>query len=98
VRASIALPSSQSANSALGLESTITVRSSLSATGLWSKIGDFCGVTAWDPAVERCDLSADGKKRRSCFLVELEAARRLWKIGTIQIAASVGQLMPLLRP
>jgi dienelactone hydrolase len=56
-----------SANSALGLESTITVRSSLSASDLWSKIGDFCGVTAWDPAVERCDLSADGKKRTVVF-------------------------------
>src|SRR5262245_38457040 len=52
-----------SANVALALESSLTVRSSLPAADLWSKIGDFCGMSAWDPAVERCDLSADGKQR-----------------------------------
>jgi dienelactone hydrolase len=52
-----------SANSVLALESSLTVRSPLSATDLWNKIGDFCGMSTWDPAVERCDLSADGKQR-----------------------------------
>ena len=57
-----------SANSALALESNLTVRSSLSAADLWSKIGDFCGLSAWDPAVERCELSTDGKQRRILYL------------------------------
>jgi len=52
-----------SANPALALESSLTVRSSLPAADLWRKIGDFCGMTAWDPAVERCDLGADGRQR-----------------------------------
>jgi hypothetical protein len=34
-----------------------------SADELWTKIGDFCGMPSWHPAVERCDLSADGKIR-----------------------------------
>jgi dienelactone hydrolase len=56
-----------SATSAHALESSITVRSSLPPGDLWRKIGDFCGMTAWDPAVERCDLSADGKQRTVHF-------------------------------
>ena len=30
---------------------------------MWSKIGDFCGISNWHPAVEKCELSADGKTR-----------------------------------
>jgi len=49
--------------SALALDSSKTVSSPLSPNALWKKISDFCGMTSWHPAVERCDLSADGKQR-----------------------------------
>jgi polyketide cyclase/dehydrase/lipid transport protein len=29
----------------------------------WKKIGDFCGIATWHPAVEKCVLSDDGKMR-----------------------------------
>jgi dienelactone hydrolase len=56
-----------SATSAQALESSMTARSSLSPADLWKKIGDFCGITAWDPAIEWCDLSEDGKLRTIQF-------------------------------
>jgi dienelactone hydrolase len=56
-----------SVTSAQGLESSMAVRSSLPPDELWNKIGDFCGMTAWDPAVERCALSEDGKQRTIVF-------------------------------
>lgn len=56
-----------SATSAYALESSITTRSALSPDELWKKIGDFCGITAWDSVVERCDLSQDGKQRTVHF-------------------------------
>ena len=37
--------------------------SSMSPDALWKKIGDFCGIGDWHPAVEKCVLSADGKQR-----------------------------------
>ena len=52
-----------SVTSAHALESGMTARSSLSTSELWSKVSDFCAISAWDPIVERCDLSADGKQR-----------------------------------
>jgi dienelactone hydrolase len=56
-----------SATSAFALESSMAVRSSLPPHELWKKIGDFCGMSAWDPAVERCELSEDGKQRTIVF-------------------------------
>jgi hypothetical protein len=56
-----------SAASALALDSSMTVSSPLSADALWKKVGDFCGMTAWNPAVEKCVLSADGKQRTLSF-------------------------------
>ena len=52
-----------SAASAHALESSVTARSPLPPDELWSKIADFCAISAWDPVVERCELSADGKQR-----------------------------------
>jgi hypothetical protein len=52
-----------SAASAEALESSITARSSLPPGELWSKVADFCAISAWDPVVERCELSANGKQR-----------------------------------
>ena len=37
--------------------------SSMSPEALWKKIGDFCGIANWHPAIEKCVLSADGKER-----------------------------------
>ena len=48
---------------AFGLESSVTRTSSISPEALWKKIGDFCGVADWHPAIEKCVLSADGKQR-----------------------------------
>ena len=48
---------------AFALESSLTVTSSMSPEALWKKIGDFCGIANWHPAVEKCVLSADGKQR-----------------------------------
>jgi len=59
------------AASAHALESSMTVRSPLSPGELWNKIGDFCAMSEWDPAVELCDLSADGKQRTTVFFGEV---------------------------
>ena len=52
---------------ALALESSMTVPSPLSPDALWRKVGDFCGMASWNPAVEKCVLSADGKQRTIFF-------------------------------
>ena len=52
-----------SCSSASALETAITVTSPLSADELWKILGDFCGITAWNPGVERCSLSDDGRQR-----------------------------------
>jgi hypothetical protein len=48
---------------AFALESSVTMTSSMSPDALWKKIGDFCGIANWHPAIEKCVLSADGKGR-----------------------------------
>ena len=48
---------------ALALDSSLTTPSSLSPDALWSKVGDFCGIGNWHPAIEKCALSSDGKQR-----------------------------------
>jgi Polyketide cyclase / dehydrase and lipid transport len=48
---------------AVALESSLTMTSSTSPDALWKKIGDFCGIANWHPAIEKCVLSADGKQR-----------------------------------
>jgi len=48
---------------AQALESSAKAASKLSANALWEKIGDFCGIGKWHPALEKCELSADGKTR-----------------------------------
>lgn len=45
------------------LDSSARARSPLSADAMWAKIGDFCGIAKWHPAIATCDLSADGKTR-----------------------------------
>jgi hypothetical protein len=48
---------------AFALDSSVTMTSSMSPDALWKKIGDFCGIGDWHPAVEKCVLSSDGKQR-----------------------------------
>jgi hypothetical protein len=48
---------------AQALESTAKAASKLPADALWAKIGDFCGIGKWHPAIEKCELSADGRTR-----------------------------------
>jgi hypothetical protein len=49
--------------SAFALESNVTVKSTMSPEAVWKKIGDFCGIKSWIPAVSGCVISADGKQR-----------------------------------
>ncbi|MBO0752789.1 MAG: SRPBCC family protein [Bradyrhizobiaceae bacterium] len=48
---------------AQALDSSAKATSKLSADAMWAKIGDFCGIAKWHPALEKCELSADGKTR-----------------------------------
>ena len=48
---------------ASALESNIQGSSTASADAVWAKIGDFCGISNWLPAIEKCALSADGNIR-----------------------------------
>jgi polyketide cyclase/dehydrase/lipid transport protein len=52
-----------STTSAFALDSSVSMPSSLSLDALWKKVGNFCGISAWHPAIEKCELSADGKQR-----------------------------------
>jgi Polyketide cyclase / dehydrase and lipid transport len=52
-----------SAGSAFALDSSVSMTSSMTPEALWKKIGDFCGIGSWHPAVEKCVLSADGNER-----------------------------------
>lgn len=48
---------------AAALESSYKANSTTSVADMWAKIGDFCGIANWHPAVAKCDISADGKER-----------------------------------
>jgi Polyketide cyclase / dehydrase and lipid transport len=48
---------------AQALDSIAKAASKLSVDALWARIGDFCRIGKWHPAVEKCELSADGKTR-----------------------------------
>jgi hypothetical protein len=45
------------------IDTSAKASSKLSADAMWAKVGDFCGIGKWHPAIEKCDLSADGKTR-----------------------------------
>ena len=48
---------------AAAVESSIAGSSAAAAGAVWAKIGDFCGIGNWHPAIEKCALPADGKMR-----------------------------------
>jgi hypothetical protein len=52
-----------STGAASALDSSVIMTSSMSPDALWKKVGDFCGIGDWHPAVEKCVLNADGKER-----------------------------------
>lgn len=43
----------------------LTYKATLTAApdAVWKKIGDFCGIASWHPAIEKCVLSDGGKTR-----------------------------------
>ncbi len=51
------------AGAAQALESHASKASSEPVDAMWQKVGDFCGIAKWHPAIAKCDLSADGKER-----------------------------------
>src|SRR3984885_11331262 len=51
------------ATSAQAIESKAAKASSQSVDAVWQKIGDFCGIGQWHPAIAKCELSADKKDR-----------------------------------
>jgi hypothetical protein len=48
---------------AVAIESSVKGTSAASVDAVWAKVGDFCGIANWHPAIEKCALSADGKTR-----------------------------------
>jgi Polyketide cyclase / dehydrase and lipid transport len=74
------------------LDTSAKASSKLSADALWAKIGDFCGIGKWHPAVEKCELSADGKTRTLSLkgggtiveaLVKMDAAGRAYTYSIV---------------
>lgn len=51
------------ATAAQAVESKASKTTSQSVDAVWQKIGDFCGISQWHPAVAKCELSADKKDR-----------------------------------
>jgi hypothetical protein len=51
------------ATSAQAIESKASKTTSQSVDAVWQKIGDFCGISQWHPAIAKCELSADKKDR-----------------------------------
>jgi Polyketide cyclase / dehydrase and lipid transport len=44
---------------AFAVDSKVIGRSTATPDVVWAKIGDFCGIAAWHPAIEKCTLSAE---------------------------------------
>jgi hypothetical protein len=74
------------------LDTSAKASSKLSADAMWAKIGDFCGIAKWHPALEKCELSADGKTRTLTLkgggaiveaLVKMDAAGRSYTYSII---------------
>ncbi len=50
-------------SSAQALESKAEKTSTQPVAAVWKKIGDFCGIASWHPAIASCQLSANKKER-----------------------------------
>lgn len=62
-RAMFALSLLLAVAAAQAVESSTSKDSSMPADAVWKKIGDFCGIAAWHPAIAKCDLSTDKQQR-----------------------------------
>ena len=51
------------ATPAFAVESSVSATSASAPAAVWAKIGDFCGIGKWHPAVAKCALSAEDKIR-----------------------------------
>lgn len=51
------------ASAAQAVESKAAKTTAQSVDAVWQKIGDFCGIANWHPAVAKCELSIDKKER-----------------------------------
>ena|SRR3984893_9673889 len=51
------------ATTAQAVESKASKTTSQPVDAVWQKIGDFCGIGQWHPAIAKCELSADKKDR-----------------------------------
>jgi len=51
------------ATSAQALESKARKASTQSVDAEWKKVGDFCRISSWHPAVDKCELPADKQHR-----------------------------------
>jgi hypothetical protein len=62
-QAVVALGLIMAATAAQAIESKASKTSTQSVDAVWTKIGDFCGIANWHPAIAKCELSADKKDR-----------------------------------
>ena len=64
-----ALITALSATSALALDAHYSKDTAAPADKAWAAIGDFCGISKWHPALEKCELSQkDGATLRTLYL------------------------------
>jgi Polyketide cyclase / dehydrase and lipid transport len=49
--------------SAFAINSDYKATSTHSVDAVWTKVGDFCGIGTWHPAVAKCELSHGNKVR-----------------------------------
>jgi hypothetical protein len=59
----VALGLIMAASAAQAVESKASKSSTQSVDAVWAKVGDFCGIAQWHPAIANCVLSADKKDR-----------------------------------
>jgi hypothetical protein len=65
----IAIMTALGATSAFALDAHYSKDTPAAAATAWAGIGDFCGISAWHPAVEKCELSQkDGATFRTLSL------------------------------
>ncbi len=65
----IAIATALSATSAAALDARYSKDTTAPPAKAWAAIGDFCGISAWHPALEKCELSQkDGATLRTLHL------------------------------
>lgn len=68
-RASLTILTLLAATPALALEARVAKDSAGAPVAVWAALGDFCGISGWHPAVEKCELSSkDGASYRTLTL------------------------------